>query len=352
MNNVPAARADILALKSYKAGDQVPDTIRLNANEAPVSDDLPALNRYPEVHPRRLSERLSELFGIPPENLLVTRGSSEAIDVLTRAWCGAYEHSIATTPPTFDMYRVYADIQGVRVTGAPLNQDRDFALDVEALLDVCDATTRIVFLCSPNNPTGTVIPRKDILAITQALAGQSLVVVDEAYIEFSTQDSLADLVNAHNNLVVLRTLSKAHALAGARCGVAIACEPVIDVMCRVLPPYSFATPVIESVLAALSPARIARSRETVDTLISERERLDTALRNQSCIDRTWPSQANFLLARFHDLASVREYLFGKRILIRNFSDGIGLDNCARITVGTETENDALIDALQTFPGGK
>jgi histidinol-phosphate aminotransferase len=345
---IPAARTEILSLRSYKAGDQVPDTVRLNANEAPVSADTPALNRYPDVHPVRLRERLATLLEVPSRNLLVTRGSSEAIDVLIRAWCRAYTNTILTTPPTFDMYRVYAEIQGVEITPVPLDDCRDYALDKDALLARCDATTSIVFICSPNNPTGSLVPRDDILDIVESLSGRTLVVVDEAYVEFSSADSLAAVVNEHNNLVVLRTLSKAHALAGARCGAAIACEDIIDVMSKVLPPYSFPSPVIESVMAALTDERVARASQAVAAIVAERGRLYERLQRQAAIEQVWPSEANFLFAKFRNLTALQQYLLKRRILIRDFSSQPGLDNCARITVGTPEENDALLDALEEY----
>lgn len=351
MTALPAAREDILGLRSYRAGAQVSGTIRLNANEAPVSVDRPPLNRYPEVHPVRLRGRLADLLGVPAVNLLVTRGSSEAIDVLIRAWCRAYENTIVTTPPTFDMYRVYAEIQGAPIVAVPLVAASGFALDTDALLARCDARTRIVFVCSPNNPTGSLVPRDDILRLVTALSGKALVVVDEAYVEFSTAVSLAAAVNDYHNLVVLRTLSKAHALAGARCGAVIACEGVVDVMSKVLPPYSFPTPVVESVMSALTDERVARAERAVAAIIAERGRLYERLREQPAIRSVWPSQANFLLARFHDLPAVQRQLFDRRILVRDFGAQPGLENCARITVGSPEDNDALLDALDACRSG-
>ena len=291
MTGIPGARADILALRGYKAGAQVDDTIRLNANEAPVPRvaDL-ALNRYPEVRPVTLQNKLSELFGMPVENLLVTRGSSEAIDVLIRAWCRAYSDSLITTPPTFEMYRVYANIQGVEMIDVPLDAADNFALDADAVIARCETSTKLVFICTPNNPMGTLVPTEDILKIARGLRGKCVVVVDEAYIEFADRASIAPAVLEHDNLVVLRTLSKAHALAGARCGAAIACEEIIDVMARVLPPYSFPTPVIDSVMQALSAERIAQSETSLADVVAERERVAARLPELESIVDTWPSQ--------------------------------------------------------------
>ena len=352
MSTMPAARSDIVELRSYQAGDQVDDTIRLNANEAPVAHAGSTLNRYPAVRPIALQNRLSELFGINAKNLLVTRGSSEAIDVLIRCWCRAYADSIVTTPPTFEMYRVYADIQGVGISGFPLAPDRDFALDTDGLVSACGPDTKIVFLCSPNNPTGTLIPRDDVARAAEALADRTLVVVDEAYVEFSDQPSLVSEVVNYENLVVLRTLSKAHALAGARCGAAIASEPVIDVMSKVLPPYSFSTPVTETVLNTLSDSALAESEDVVSNIRRERERVSRLLADLDCVNRIWPSQANFILTKFHSLPIVLEFLLDRRILIRNFGNASGLENCARITIGTADENDELIRALGEIGDGR
>jgi histidinol-phosphate aminotransferase len=346
------AREDILALRGYNAGEQQPDTIRLNANEAPQSHwfdgDTLAMNRYPEVHPVSLQNKMAALFGVPANNLLVTRGSSEAIDVLIRAYCRAYRDSLITSPPTFEMYRFYADVQGIEMIDVPLLRDNDFTFDTNAILTASRPDTKLVFICSPNNPTGSMVSTDDILRIVEDRRDKSIVVVDEAYIEFSDRDSLASQVSNYENLVVLRTLSKAQALAGARCGAAIANEAIVDVMCRVLPPYSFPTPVIDCVLRALSGEQIETSRQFIADTVSERERLAERLGKLKIIETIWTSHANFLLARIDDLAGVQDYLHSKRILIRDFGDQPDLANCARITIGSREENTALLAALSAY----
>lgn len=347
MTAIPAARADILNLVSYKAGAQIDNTIRLNANEAPVAPGSSPLNRYPEVRPSLLRDRLADLLNINAENLLVTRGSSESIDVLIRSWCRAYQDEILITPPTFGMYRVYADIQGVKVLEAPLIQP-DFALAPNEVIDACTADTKLIFICSPNNPTGTLVPQDDILTIAKARAGRSIVVVDEAYIEFAGRDSLAAAIGDYPNLVVLRTLSKAHALAGARCGATVADAQVIDIMSKVLPPYSFPTPVIERVSDALTPALIEQSSAMVAGMIEERARVERKLQEIDCVVRTWPTSANFILTQFRDRGGVLKHLMDYRVLIRDFGDAPALQGCARISVGTREENDTLLGALSHF----
>lgn len=343
------AREDILALKGYRAGAQIDGSIRLNANEAPDSaadGDSTPLNRYPEVRPVRLQARLAELFDVPAANLLVTRGSSDAIDVIVRAWCRAYRDSMLVTPPTFEMYRFYADVQGIDLVRVPLRARDDFRFDSARILDACSDSCRLVFVCSPNNPTGSVVAAEEVVELVEALRDRAIVVVDEAYVEFADVRSLAGTACTTPNLVVLRTLSKAHGLAGARCGVAIGSEAVVDVMCRVLPPYSFPTPVIDSVLGALTPGRRRHSAAIVAGIVAERRRLEVALAEMDVVDRVWPSQANFLLVRLREFERVRRVLAERHILVRDFSNEPELENCVRITIGAASENDALLEALR------
>ncbi len=352
MSGRDLARKDILALRGYKAAEQLPDTVRLNANEAPQplrssNIDL-ALNRYPEVHPVRLQTRMADLLSVPAENLLVTRGSSEAIDLLVRAFCRAYEDNLITASPTFEMYRFFADVQGIELREVPLRPEQNFSLDIDAVLDRCTRKTKLIFVCSPNNPTGGLVTKTEIARLVEARRDQSVVVVDEAYIEFSDQESLAADTSRHDNLVVLRTLSKAHALAGARCGAAIACPELIDVFARVLPPYSFPTPVVSSVLDTLSGDEPADSTAAIADIISERERIFTAIGELSFTARIWPSQANFLLVQFEELERLQAHLLNRKVLVRDFVDEKTLENCARITIGSADENDALLKALAEF----
>ena len=349
MSGVPAARADIASLKSYSAGAQIDDTIRLNANEAPVSAGGTGLNRYPEIHPLILRNGLASLFDIPADNLLVTRGTSEAIDILIRAWCRAYCDTVITTPPTFDMYRLYADIQGVEITEVPLCAS-DFSFDVPAILSASRSKPKLIFLCSPNNPTGSLISEIDLTKIVKATTGQSIVVLDESYVEFADRASLSRRVLEHQNLVVLRTLSKAHGLAGARCGAVIACGPIIDMMAKVLPPYSFPTPAIDAVLKVLSSERLKESAATVANIIAERTRVSDLLGEFDCTNMCWPSQANFILVRFNNLQEILKHLLQRKILVRDIGKNLGLKNCARITIGSKEENDSLLNALDDFMG--
>ncbi len=344
MSAAALARPEIAALTPYRTAVQRDETLRLNANEVPRAPGAAAgLNRYPAIRPDALENRLAELFAVDPARLLVTRGSSEAIDLLVRTFCRAYRDGIVTMPPTFAMYRVYAAMQSASVTEVPLDAERDFAPDVERVLAACDAHSKLVFICSPNNPTGGLVARDDLERVLEERRGRSLVVVDEAYVEFSGEASLLEALDRHDNLVVLRTLSKAWGLAGARCGAVAASAEIIGLLRRMLPPYAFSTPASEAILAGLADAEAAR--EACAALVAERERLARALAAQDGVVRVWPSRANFLLVRFVDLAAVTRRLEQDGVLIRAFADEPALAGCARITIGTPDENARLLRAL-------
>jgi histidinol-phosphate aminotransferase len=339
------ARPEIRALAAYRPARQQPGTLRLNANEASwAAPGAPGLNRYPPVRAAELQARLAELYGVPSASLLATRGSSEAIDLLVRAFCRPGRDSVVISPPTFDMYRVYAGIQGAAVISVRLRED-DFSLDVDAVLSACEPETKLVFVCSPNNPTGALVPAGDVLRLAQARLGRSLVVVDEAYIEFSGTPSLASTAAASSNLVVLRTLSKALALAGARCGAAIGPPEVIELVDKLLAPYALSQPVIEHVEAALSASNLQRAESAAREIAEERERVAAELASCTLVSRVWPSRANFLLVRFAEPARARALLAERRILVRELDDD-ALQGCARITIGTREENERLLAALR------
>ena len=245
------ARADIVALEPYAHAAWEPSLERLHANELPwpAEEDRAraGLNRYPEPQPRALIERLAELYTVAPDSLLAGRGSEEAIDLLTRAFCRAGHDAVLLCPPTFGMYSVCARIQGAQIIEAPLRAAAGFALESQALLDRCTAAVKLVFLCSPNNPTGNLLDEASILRIACRLLGRALVVVDEAYIEFAGAPSLARLVPELPNLAVLRTLSMGHGLAGGRCGALIALPEVIALLRKLIPPYAIPQPTLEAV---------------------------------------------------------------------------------------------------------
>ena len=354
MSIVKLARAEIQSLNPYEAAEQVDDTIRLNANESPrpctVGNFRRPLNRYPEVRPQKLRRDLATRFGCEPEQLLVTRGSSEAIDLVIRTFCQAETGSVLTTTPSFSMYRHYAAIQGANVIEVPTLAEQDFAVDVDAILEACDDSTRLIFVCSPNNPTGTTLPRDQLERLLELRGDKSAIVVDEAYVEFGDKPSVSQLLGRFDNLLVLRTLSKALGFAGARCGGVAGPAPVIRMLSAVQAPYALATPVVECVEDALQANQLELARKAVADIIDERERLARALRRYDFVSKVWPSDANFLLIRVKDAARVMRRCGEENILLRHF--GGDLDDCIRITIGTSEENGKLLRALDMLKEGR
>ncbi len=361
MNSVDSVlslvRPEILALTPYSSArkESKGGRVWLDANEnpktpaaaapsaPPASEGWLKLNRYPDPQPAALIAQLAVLYGVAPEQALVTRGSDEGIDLLLRAFCRAGQDAILITPPTYGMYAVSAAIQNARVLTVPLMREKNFALDADAVLQAVTPETKIVFLCSPNNPTGQLLERAAVLRLAQALGGRAVVVVDEAYVDFSGAPSLASEIGRHSNLVVLRTLSKAYGLAGARVGTTIAHPAVIGVLQKIIAPYPMPTPVLQAALAALSPNGLAAATESVRTLVEERQRLAAALVNLPVVKRVWPSDANFLLIEVTDSARVMTAGRAAGVIWRD--RGKDVANTIRITVGTAAENAATLEVL-------
>jgi histidinol-phosphate aminotransferase len=244
------------------------------------------------------------------------------------------------------MYSVAARIQGADVVTVPLRADVDFALDERTVLEKCTADVKLVFLCSPNNPTGNLLSEDSIVSLTRALEGRAVVVVDEAYIEFSGAQSLARRISDLPQLAILRTLSKAYALAGARCGTLLADPEVIALLRKVIPPYAIAQLSMEVVLKTLEPAQLAISAARLATLVSERDRVLAAFAKLPSVTRVWPSASNFALVEFTDAALALARSRGAQLLIRDVRGYPGLGRCLRITVGSPEQNNRLLDALR------
>jgi histidinol-phosphate aminotransferase len=345
------ARPEILALVPYAHASWDPALERLHANENPwrASADRSAagLNRYPEPHPTAVEARLAALYGVQPAQLLAGRGSDEGIDLLARTFLRPGRDAALVCPPTFGMYAVATRIQGGQLVEVPLARAAGYAPDEAALVAALTPAVKLVFLCTPNNPTGNALEPALIERLAARLAEQALVVVDEAYAEFADVPSLAARVGALPNLVVLRTLSKAYALAGARVGAVLADEPVIELLRRVIPPYSMATPTSEAVLEALGPLPLARARLRIAELKAERVRLAAALARLPLVGRVWPSAANFLLVECRDAAALLARARAAGFLLRDFSHQPLTPGAVRITVGTPEQNDRLLEGLAT-----
>lgn len=342
------ARPEILSLEAYAPAAWAPELTRMHANELPwrLATDMSAcgLNRYPEPQSEALMRRLAALYNVPPQMLLAGRGSDEAIDLVVRVFCRAERDAVLVCPPTFGMYALAARIQGAQLRSCVLQAGHGFALDAGQLLRHCGPEVKVVFLCSPNNPTGNLLATGALREVITALAGRALVVVDEAYIEFAGTGSLVTEVARHPNLAVLRTLSKAYGLAGARCGSVIADPEVIALLKKVIPPYAIAQPTIEAVLAALDSGVLAQLESRLALVRSERSRLAQALAHTPGVLRVWPSDANFLLVEFRDVERALQRAHRAQLLVRDARPYPELAPALRVTVGSHADNQRLLEA--------
>jgi histidinol-phosphate aminotransferase len=348
------ARPDILTLQPYQHAAWEPSLERMHANEMPwrASGDqtLAGLNRYPEPQPHELIQHLAKLYGVEPEQVLAGRGSDEGIDLVVRAFCRAGQDSILISPPTFGMYKVSARIQGAGVSEVPLVKERNFAFDADAVVAAWREGVKIVFICSPNNPTGGLVERSTIESVCDRLANKALVVVDEAYIEFAHADSIVSQLARFPNLVVLRTLSKAYALAGTRCGVVIAHPEVVSLLARVITPYALPTQTIEHVLTFTDRQHQGDAKQRIDAILRERARLAEQLRRLPAIRRVWPSDSNFLLVECVDADQVLRAATGVGLIVRDPRSQPALAGCLRISVGTAEQNERLLRSITQLAG--
>ncbi|UGB39402.1 histidinol-phosphate transaminase [Frateuria soli] len=348
MSVLDLARAEIRALVPYSSArmEATGGALLLNANEsawAPFGDAGMECHRYPDPQPAGLVDQLATLYGVRTGQVLVGRGSDEAIDLLVRAFCRAGEDAILVQPPTFGMYAVCARVQNAAVVEVPLSAG--FALDVEALLAAVTPAVKLVFVCAPNNPTGAAVSLEAIDNLAGRLTGRALLVVDEAYVEFADGASAATLLDRYEHLAVLRTLSKAWALAGARIGCLLAHSEVVALLRRILPPYPLPRPCVAAALDALSPAGQASARERIGVVRAERVRMTAALGAMPGVRAVLPSQANFVAVRFEDAVAAYRRLFEAGIVVRDVRRYPGLGDALRITVGTPEENSRVLAVL-------
>jgi histidinol-phosphate aminotransferase/imidazoleglycerol-phosphate dehydratase/histidinol-phosphatase len=346
------ARPEILALAPFdiaaRANDAFgPDAIKLDANEnpyAPLSDGplAAALNRYPEPQPARLKKAMAALYGVAPENLVVTRGADDAIDILVRAFCRPGHDAISICTPTFSAYAHFAKLQGARVIEAKL--DSNFDLDADAFLAAVkeEPALKLAFICSPNNPTGNPVDPADVLRVAEALP-DTIIVLDEAYLDFSETPSLAAEAAVRPNLVVLKTLSKAYGLAGARVGCAIGHPETIAVAGRALPPYPLPSLSIEAAMSALAPSRRPIHEERIARIKADRERLAGLFAGSPIVKKVRSGGGNFLFLEVEDPEALASKLnaLGIRARFRPNAAPGGV----RLTIGTDAENDAALAAF-------
>ncbi len=335
-------RPNIASLKPYSsARDEYSgsEALFFDANENPFNAPY---NRYPDPYQRELKKKIAEIKGIDPGNIFLGNGSDEAIDLLFRAFCVPGKDNVVSIDPTYGMYQVAADINDIEVKKALLKPD--FNLDVDGLLNTADENTKMIFICSPNNPTANAFDKDDMIKVITKFSG--IVVVDEAYIDFAPEKSLLKETENYPNLVILQTFSKAWGVAAIRLGMAFASKEIIEVLSMIKYPYNVNILTQEKALELLQNEE--RKNKWVKVILEEKERLKKALSENSLIKKIYPSDANFLLVVVDDPEMIYDRLVEKKLIIRDRSKVAMCEGCLRITIGTPEENDRLIEALKTI----
>ena len=383
MSALDLIRPDLASLESYVASDEQPDC-RLHVNElpwSPIDAASIALNRYPERAPQKqLQSRLARLYQIESDALLLTRGSDEGIDLLMRLFLRAGVDSMMQCPPTFPMYAFYARLQQAKVIECPLNDEMGFGLNLELIREQWQPNCKLIMLCRPNNPTGNLITLETIVSLCTQYHNQSVIVVDEAYIEFSNQPSASCLINQFDNLIVLRTLSKAYGLAGLRVGAMLAQPIMIEALRKIVAPFTFSSAVIDLSLRALQDA--AWFDRAIQQMTTLKQQLMDGLQASSWVDVVYSSAANFILIKTRYSAALFLFFRQHGIAIRQFSESVmvpaskarsceqssnslskhaetmtdaqcsigPLTHHLRITVGNDLQNKRLLAVLASFAG--
>ncbi len=335
-------RKNILEMKPYSsARDEYSGSasVFLDANENPFNNPL---NRYPDPQQTLVKKRIAELKGLAVDNIFLGNGSDEGIDLLFRVLCEPGRDHVITVDPTYGMYAVCAEINGVERRSVLLN--KDFSLNPDMVLSCVDEHTKLIFICSPNNPTSNSLEHEAILKIIDGV--NCIVVVDEAYIDFSSGPGILSLLQEKMNLVILQTLSKAWGLAGIRLGMLFAHPELVKYISRVKYPYNVNSLSIDAALKGLGET--VQRDLWISSILEERSRMAMALESLAFVRSVYPSDANFLLIRVDDPSAVYEFLMNKGIIIRDRSSVPLCEGCLRITIGTEEENRALLQALKTF----
>ena len=318
-------------------------SVYLDANENAFGSPLPvAYNRYPDPLQAKLKERIAEIKGVPVPHIFMGHGSDEVIDIVYRAFCNPGVDNVIICPPTYGMYEVSANINDIELRRVPLMPD--FQLDLEAMEEAVDEHTKLIFVCSPNNPTGNALRRGDIELLLNNFKG--IVVIDEAYINFSRHKSFIQELTEYPNLIVMQTLSKAWGLAALRVGMAFSSTLIVDVMNKIKPPYNISQASQELALQALS--QVDKVNGWIRETVREREALATALSGLRQVLHVYPSDANFLLVKTTDARGIYQYLVDKGVIVRDRSRVQLCEGCLRITVGTPDENRTLIGMLAGF----
>ncbi|CDZ79031.1 Histidinol-phosphate aminotransferase [Legionella massiliensis] len=341
-------RPDLMTIQGYiPGGDDL--AYRLHANElpwAPVSLDTVAINHYPDFRQQqRLQEQIASYYQIDSEQMLLTRGSDDGIDFLMRLFLTAGQDSFMQCPPTFPMYEFYAGLQQAKTINCPLDADNGFSLPVEKLFSLWQANCKLIMLCRPNNPTANLIDLATIAQICEQFRSKAVIVVDEAYIEFAQVPSATTLLSSFDNLIVLRTLSKAYGMAGLRLGALIAQPQLIKIMQNAMPPYTLSSPVIHLAQQALENKPWFDNK--IQQIVKDREVLNAQLKQSAWIKTVYPSCTNFILVASPHAQALAAWFAELDIAVRYFAAG-SLQNMLRITVGDKNQNQRLLAALNSF----
>ncbi|MDA9126170.1 histidinol-phosphate transaminase [Flavobacteriaceae bacterium] len=344
MNLNKLLRKNILGMKPYSSArdeykDLQADMVFLDANENPFNTQL---NRYPDPQQTRLKEFIAKLKTVSTDQVLLGNGSDEVLDLIFRAFCEPNKDSIITLPPTYGMYDVLANLNAVENIQVPLSSN--FQIEVDSILTAIQPQTKLLFICSPNNPSGNTVDRKAIERLLNGFKG--LVVIDEAYIDFSSEVSWTAYLNKYPNIIVTQTLSKAYGLAGIRLGICYASKDIIAILNKIKPPYNINSLTQDAAIKALENKTIVDAQ--VETLLNERNSLMNAFKSVSFIKKIYPSEANFILIKVDDANKRYDELIKNGIVVRNRSSQLHCENCLRITVGTPSENTQLLTLLNTL----
>jgi len=339
-------RENIKNLKPYStARDEFKGqaSVFLDANENSYGSPLPAnYNRYPDPLQLDLKDAISKIKGVPIENTFLGNGSDEAIDLLFRAFCNPGKDNVIVLPPTYGMYEVSANINDVEIRKVSLLPN--FQLDMEKIAETIDQNTKLIFICSPNNPTGNSINREDIETILTNFKG--LVVVDEAYINYARQKTFIQELTEYANLVILQTFSKAWGLAALRLGMAFSSRKVIDILNKIKPPYNINQATQDLAFEALK--NIGQVNDWIKESVAERQRLSDALNDLKIVTKVYPSDANFILVEVTNALQIYDTLVNQGIIVRDRSKVTLCEGCLRITVGTKEENNHLLNVLKNI----
>ncbi|MCT8830667.1 histidinol-phosphate transaminase [Glaesserella parasuis] len=341
------SRKNVQSLTPYQSARRLGGSgdVWLNANEYALSPNFDltdrTFNRYPEPQPQAVIEGYATYAGVMPENILVSRGGDESIELIIRAFCEPTD-CVLYCPPTYGMYSMSAETCGIALKTVPLTADFQLNLpEIERNLD----GVKVVFVCSPNNPTGTLVKRSDLLKLLQITAGKAIVVVDEAYIEFCPQATMVNELPNYPHLAIIRTLSKAFALAGLRCGFTLANAELINVLQKVIAPYPQPTPVTDIATQALTAQGLSEMQQRVADVLENRTWLIEQLKKIPSVVEIFDTEANYVLVKFQDGQKVFKALWEKGIILRDQHKALGLQNCIRISIGTREELERTVEAI-------